>query len=348
MSETDLWAALDELPAAVIVFPDAQGREQGRGNAAAQRLARELGVELRPLWLREPVLDERADAWGTRRIVAVGEGAGRRLVCVRRAPEAWAVLFGGKAAELWEDVTETCCAGGRLEAAASALNHDVRGALGAAQLNIGALLDGIAGELHPHVRRYLHNAQLSLTQALWLIENLVDVAREERLRGYLELAPAALGDVLEDGLSYARGRAAEAEVELAVQLPAGEEKIVCDRKRVARAVHALAVCAVDWAPRRGRVHAVGRVKGEGGKRWAEISFHTALPAGAEHLPDLFSPVLVAESPAELGPFGRASVFDFVRAVANAHGGRALCVGKGQEARLTFLLPCEGPNAQESE
>jgi signal transduction histidine kinase len=127
-------------------------------------------------------------------------------------------------------------------------SHDVKNPLGAADGYLQLLAGGIMGPLAEKQRRSVQRASRSITAALNLVEDLLDLARAER--GHLEVdpAPTDICDVVREAAEEYEAQAEAKGLVIRVQLPEAPLPVTTDGKRVRQVLGNLISNAVKYTP----------------------------------------------------------------------------------------------------
>jgi signal transduction histidine kinase len=152
---------------------------------------------------------------------------------------------------------------GRLETAnrhksqfVASMSHELRTPLNAIIGFADVLQEQLFGPLNARQQRYVQHIAGSGRHLLALINDILDLSKVEAGRMELELAPVALGELLENGLTMLRGRATSHGIELHLQLDPRIACVQADERKVKQIVFNLLSNAVKFTPDGGRVDIV--------------------------------------------------------------------------------------------
>jgi signal transduction histidine kinase len=152
---------------------------------------------------------------------------------------------------------------GRLETAnrhksqfVASMSHELRTPLNAIIGFADVLQEQLFGPLNVRQQRYVQHIAGSGRHLLALINDILDLSKVEAGRMELELAPVALGELLENGLTMLRERATRHGIELHLQLDPRIACVQADERKLKQIVFNLLSNAVKFTPDGGRVDIV--------------------------------------------------------------------------------------------
>jgi signal transduction histidine kinase len=138
------------------------------------------------------------------------------------------------------------------------MSHELRTPLNAIIGFADVLQEQFFGPLTAHQQRYVQHIAESGRHLLALINDILDLSKVEAGRMELELAPVALGELLENGLTMLRERATSHDIELHLQLDPRIACVQADERKLKQIVFNLLSNAVKFTPNGGRVDVVLR------------------------------------------------------------------------------------------
>ncbi|GAA5519197.1 adaptive-response sensory-kinase SasA [Demequina sediminis] len=217
--------------------------------------------------------------------------------------------------------------------------HELRTPVATINLALEALEDGVA-QLTPATVEVLRAQGNRLVR---LSEDLASVTRAESGALTLDVTQTEPGDLLEQALLAARDRAAQAGVDLVLDVEPGLPRITVDPDRMAQVLGNLVDNALRHTPRDGRV-ALAAVRGDHPGHVVLSVTDTGTGIAAEHLPHVFERFYRADSARDREHGGSGVGLAITRALVEAHGGRvsAHSVGPGEGARFEVTLPVVAP------
>jgi two-component system, OmpR family, sensor kinase len=165
------------------------------------------------------------------------------------------------------------------------------------------------------------------------VDDLLLLAKAER-DDFLRVAELELGALTDELLEKAVGLA-KRDWRLASR---GETVLIADRQRLTQAVMGLAQNAVEHTANGDRVWIGSAVDGSEARLWVRDTGPGVLPEDAEHIFERFARATTSRRRSEGAGLGLA----IVRAIAEAHGGRAeLASVPGEGATFTVVIPLGG-------
>jgi signal transduction histidine kinase len=149
---------------------------------------------------------------------------------------------------------------GRLETAnrhksqfVASMSHELRTPLNAIIGFADVLQDQLFGPLNARQQRYVQHISGAGRHLLELINDILDLSKVEAGRMELELAPVALGELLENGVTMVRERATHHGIELHLQVDPRVACVRADERKLKQIVFNLLSNAVKFTPDGGRV-----------------------------------------------------------------------------------------------
>jgi two-component system CheB/CheR fusion protein len=217
----------------------------------------------------------------------------------------------------------------------AALGHELRNPLAAIQYSIEALRR--EAEVPERLRETVALIARQTTQASYLVDELLDVARASRGLIRVKREPVDLWRVLRDTLDAMRPHIDERGRELHVELPEQPITVNGDEVRLAQVITNLVSNAVKYTPSGGRIQvSLERKDGE-----AAIRVHdTGIGMSAELISRVFEPFTTG-IPARSGAgAGLGMGLYLTRRLVQLHGGRvdASSEGEGRGSEFVVQLP----------
>lgn len=221
----------------------------------------------------------------------------------------------------------------------SDIAHEVRTPVATLDAHLEGLEDGLV-ELSPETFAVLRAQSARLTR---LAEDLAAVTKAESGELALSLSATDPSDLLRVAQLAARDRAAEAGIELELDLDEDLPRIVADADRMAQVLGNLVDNALRHTPAGGRVTLSGRSAG------ADVALtvtDTGDGIAPEHLPHVFERFYRADTARDRASGGSGIGLAITKAFVEAHHGavRVQSAGAGTGAAFTVTLPVEAPRA----
>lgn len=214
------------------------------------------------------------------------------------------------------------------------VSHDLRSPLTAILLNAGYIR-----RKAPAVARQVDSIERAGLQMQQLIADILDVNRARQGHLTLQVAPAAVGDVVTEAVDTLRPQAAIKGLQLAEEVPPGIGTVMADRRRLLQVLSNLIGNAIKFTPERGTVTVTATVAG------AELVLTVSdtgpgIPLDQQaHVFDRFWQSRRAERQGAGSGLGLA----IAKGIVEAHHGRiAVRSVPGEGATFTVTLPVHGP------
>ncbi len=209
--------------------------------------------------------------------------------------------------------------------------HELRTPLTNMRGYLEALKDGV---LPPSVETFgmLHDQTLRLAD---LVEDVLDLARADAARGYLQRRPVALPALMEQIRELFATRLAQRHIDVRVQIPEQLPPVSADRKRIARVLRNLMDNCLRYTPEGGFLEismaaANGRVRVALTNTGGEIQ--------PEDLPYLFERFFRGEKSRSRDHGGAGIGLAIVKELVEAHGGTVGAAIDGDRLQIRFDLP----------
>ena len=195
------------------------------------------------------------------------------------------------------------------------------------------LLQGSAWSDHAAREEFLRESQLQLEKLRWITANLLDLSRLDAGIASLSIETHAASDIVEAAAAGFRAKAREKGITLAIEAPAKDLTLRCDRNRVEMALSNLIANAVKFTGAGGTV----RVSAEADPSLARFIVSDDGPGiSPEDLPLVFERFYRGRNAAADGVgLGLA----IARSIAKAHSGSIeVQSAPGTGSRFTLLIP----------
>ncbi|MGU7782950.1 sensor histidine kinase [Burkholderia sp. PU8-34] len=227
--------------------------------------------------------------------------------------------------------------------ALSTASHDLRSPLNAMH-SWAYVLERQLAAADPNLQRALAGIRTGIDQQVKLIDDALDAPRAETRTLAVTPQRFALRPLVDDTLALVRFALADArQVTLDAALPDGEPSLAADRERVAQALWALLIAAVEASAAGSRVSLSAERSGAQLVARAACQVHAASLADPG-LPHVLEPFARREMLRERDAKRVAWALALVQRVALAHGGTFAHTpfADGAAVTLTLTLPSEAP------
>jgi signal transduction histidine kinase/DNA-binding response OmpR family regulator len=144
----------------------------------------------------------------------------------------------------------------------ASMSHELRTPLNAVIGFSDVLLERMFGELNAKQDEYLRDIRGSGRHLLALLNDILDLSKVEAGRMELELAPVAVADVVEHGVTMLRERAASKGISLEHEVDADVGVVLADELRLKQVLLNLLTNAVKFTPDGGAVTVRARAAGD--------------------------------------------------------------------------------------
>lgn len=211
--------------------------------------------------------------------------------------------------------------------------HELRTPVATLNAYLESIEDGIE-ELNPETVNALRAEGARLIR---LTEDLADVTRAQSGQVVLTRTWVGAREFLEDEASRFTARAAEAGVDISVEVDDDAPSLNVDRERMSQVVGNLVGNALRHTPAGGHITLSGR----GARGGVELAVaDTGLGIAALHLPYVFERFYRADEARDRARGGSGIGLAIVKALAEAHGGQvsAASAGEGLGATFTVWIP----------
>jgi signal transduction histidine kinase len=214
------------------------------------------------------------------------------------------------------------------------VSHELKTPLTSIRLDHHLLLEEAAGPLTGKQVELLLDARENSDRLLEMVNRLLDLARLEEGRQYLELWPESPKSLLEAAADSVRPRAEDQKVDLDVQVAPDLPKIKVDAQRLGHAFSNLLDNALQHTPRGGRIVLSAAPDGD--------SVVLAVADTGEGIPEQYLPEVFDRFfriPGQSKRTGTGLGLAIVREIVTAHGGTVTCKSQaGQGATFTIRVP----------
>jgi two-component system, NtrC family, sensor histidine kinase KinB len=139
-------------------------------------------------------------------------------------------------------------------------SHELRTPLTGMAMSIGLLNEQVAAQLGEKERELLRAAQTDVERLRALVDNLLDLSKLESGRISMELEAVDMAQLVENVVDLLRSQAAEKEIELTWQLPAGTPPVLADANKIVWVLTNLAANALRYTSPQGHIHISGEAR----------------------------------------------------------------------------------------
>jgi signal transduction histidine kinase len=218
--------------------------------------------------------------------------------------------------------------------------HELKAPLGAIQMLLKVILDGLAGDISEKSRDLVTRAEHRARELTQLTQDLLALSRAREGTLAVELAPIVPGELVAGVVAEVQGLAAQAGVTVAAEIVPGLETVEGDVAGLRQLVGNLVSNAVRYTPRGGRV-AVRLQRADAGLR-LEVE-DTGIGIPKDDLSRIFEEFFRSANARGHTSDGTGLGLSIVRAVAEQHGGKVSVESEpGRGTRFTVNLPLKPP------
>ncbi len=216
------------------------------------------------------------------------------------------------------------------------VSHDLRSPLTALELTLNVLKSGSSGTLDEKGVNRLERAERSVTQLIWLINDLIDVDKVEQGLFVLNQKETSDTEIVRESMTLIQGLADQAEV--TVDTATTGITFRADANRLIRVVTNLLSNAIRYSPRQSNVELTCSADDEG-IRFSVTDHGQGIPG--EKLPYLFEPYYQVDSEGEKDKRGSGLGLTICKAIVEAHGGKIDVISTmGEGSTFWFVIPKE--------
>ncbi|MBI2996600.1 MAG: HAMP domain-containing histidine kinase [Candidatus Melainabacteria bacterium] len=222
----------------------------------------------------------------------------------------------------------------QLEDIVSALTHDLKTPLLAAETSIQHLLGGYFGNLTKEQKQILSLLNQSNSDALRLVKNLLTVFKYETKAYKLLLEPVEILEIIEKAISTVSPMLKEKEI--CLKTSDLEFQFVCDPFEVERVLVNLLSNAIKYTPNGGHIEILA-IKNENNNVTITVK-DTGIGISKEELPNLFERFWLSHKSNSASNSTGLGLY-LSRQIIEAHGGKIWAnseVGKGTQ--ISFEIP----------
>lgn len=215
--------------------------------------------------------------------------------------------------------------------------HDLRNPLNAIQLYSEFLLEEVAGLLNPEHQEFIEIIHSSSQFMLQLVNDLLDVAKIESGKLYLEVEPTDLVELIKRNLVINRAMAAKKEISLGFQYDTDIPELMIDKAKMEQVLNNLITNAVKFSAPGSSVE-VGLTKSQRAVILSVRDKGQGIPK--KDLEKLFTPFQRTSVRPTAGEQSTGLGLAIVRKIVAGHGGKVWVeseVGKGSTFYVSLPL-----------
>jgi signal transduction histidine kinase len=214
--------------------------------------------------------------------------------------------------------------------------HELKAPLGAVQMLLKVILDGLAGDVSEKSRELVERAEHRTRELAQLTQDLLALSRAREGTLAVEIAPVALGELVTDVVAQTQGLATQAGVTISSDIAPGLGPVQGDVAGLRQLVGNLVSNAVRYTPRGGSV-AVRLQRTDSALR-LEVE-DTGIGIPEDDLPRIFEEFFRSANARSHTSDGTGLGLSIVKAVAEQHGGSVSVESEqGKGTRFTVDLP----------
>lgn len=216
------------------------------------------------------------------------------------------------------------------------MSHELRTPLNAVIGLSSVLLNRTFGELSPKQEDYLQRISTSGDHLLELIDDMLDLARIEAGREYLDLEDVCVVTVVDEAVAMLRPEAENKSIELTRTDAPDELMVQADRRRLRQVVINLLTNALKFTPEGGKV----RIDVSRGPATAHIAVRdTGIGIPSRHQDTIFKPFHQVDSTLNRSRGGSGLGLALTKRLVSMHGGQInLESTEGLGSTFTVSLP----------
>lgn len=204
-----------------------------------------------------------------------------------------------------------------------------------------ALDMGIAGELAPRQKEYLHDIQSSSSQLLSIIDSILDLASIDAGAMELNLAQIDVTELLTDAANLVKDRVKKHGLTLEVLIPEAAELLIGDEQRLKQVLFNLLSNAIGFSSSGETVRLGCRREGDRVRVWVSDNGRGMDEETQKSAFDRF-----AAKPARSGHRGAGLGLSIVKSFVELHDGAIGLDSKiGEGTTITLSLPKSGPQTR---
>jgi signal transduction histidine kinase len=216
--------------------------------------------------------------------------------------------------------------------------HELKAPLGAVQMLLKVILDGLAGEVSEKSRDLILRAEHRTRELAQLTQDLLALSRAREGTLAVEIGPIALGELVTDVVAHAQGLATQAGVTISSDIAPGLGPVQGDVAGLRQLVGNLVSNAVRYTPRGGVVTV--RLRRADAGLHLEVD-DTGIGIPKDDLPRIFEEFFRSANARSHTSDGTGLGLSIVKAVAEQHGGKVSVESEpGRGTRFTVELPLE--------
>lgn len=214
--------------------------------------------------------------------------------------------------------------------------HELKAPLGAVQMLLKVILDGLAGDVSEKSRELVERAEHRTRELAQLTQDLLALSRAREGTLAVEIAPVALGELVTDVVAQTQGLATQAGVTISSDIAPGLGPVQGDVAGLRQLVGNLVSNAVRYTPRGGSV--VVRLQRTDSALRLEVE-DTGIGIPKDDLPRIFEEFFRSANARSHTSDGTGLGLSIVKAVAEQHAGSVSVESEqGKGTRFTVDLP----------
>lgn len=222
--------------------------------------------------------------------------------------------------------------------------HDIRNPLLAARQTLDLSVSGSHGWITRHHRDVLRATQNSCSLLLSMLEDMLDVYRNEAGEMVLNLQQVQVQEMIHQAIKAIEALADEKSIQIQFNLAKDLLAFYGDETRLIRVMINLLDNAIKFSPKQSRVIVDAQINSEGSLKISVTNSGRAIPP--EHLEKIFWKFYQVEKESGIKKAGVGLGLAFCRLAIEAHGGRIWAESPvnpdGQGSRFTFTIPIKSP------
>jgi len=211
------------------------------------------------------------------------------------------------------------------------VSHELKTPLTSLRLDLHLVLEEAIGPLTPKQTELLLDARENAERLLAIVNNLLNLARLEQKREFLDLRPEPPSDLLQRAADTIAPRAEDKGVVVSVEAPLDLPPVAADAQRLGYALSNLLDNAITYTDRGGRISLSAAANGD---QVVLTVTDTGVGIPPEHLPRVFERFF--RVPGQSSHAGTGLGLAIVREIVAVHEGTITCTSQ-PGAGTTFII-----------